>query len=308
MDIKGLYTILAIVNHGNFVDAARKLNLSPSGVSLQVSSLEAELGIQLFDRSRRPPLLTESGRSFVERAREVVQAWENLSDRLRNDLASGVLRIGAVHTTVSGFLPEALRRLRERHPDLNIRLVTGLTHELEEQLRRDALDAVVATEPEHLSGGFVFRLICEEPLAVIAHRSAKGKADRDILQNNPYVRFNPKALVSRMIERELARRQIAITSHMEVDTLEGVITLVANQLGVSVVPMPTGNAHANADIRWIPFGRPNVTRRLGLIRPAGDSRAHFADLLYEELIAAARRGAPKLYGNPRRNATKRRSP
>jgi DNA-binding transcriptional LysR family regulator len=308
MDIKGLYTILAIVNHGNFVDAARKLNLSPSGVSLQVSSLEAELGIQLFDRSRRPPLLTESGRSFVERAREVVQAWETLSDRLRNDLASGVLRIGAVHTTVSGFLPEVLRRLRERHPDLNIRLVTGLTHELEEQLRRDALDAVVATEPEHLSAGFVFRLICEEPLAVIAHRSAKGKADRDILQNNPYVRFNPKALVSRMIERELARRQIAITSHMEVDTLEGVITLVANQLGVSVVPMPIGNAHANADIRWIPFGRPNVTRRLGLIQPAGDSRAHFADLLYEELIAAARRGAPKLSGNPRRNATKRRSP
>jgi DNA-binding transcriptional LysR family regulator len=40
----------------------------------------------------------------------------------------------AVHTTVSGFLPEALRRLRERHPDLSIRLVTGLTHELEEQL------------------------------------------------------------------------------------------------------------------------------------------------------------------------------
>jgi len=228
-----------------------------------------------------------------------VQVWETLSDRLRSDVASGVLRIGAVHTTVSGFLPEALRGLRERHPDLNIRLVTGLTHELEEQLRRDALDAMIGSEPEHLSSGFVFRLICEEPLAVIAHRSARGKTDRDILENNPYVRFSPKALVSRIIERELARRRIAITSHMEVDTLEGVILLVANQLGASIVPMPTGTSHTNADIRWIPFGRPNVTRRLGLLEPAGNSRAHFADLLYEELIAAARRGAPKLPGSHR---------
>ncbi len=240
MDIKGLYTVLAIVNHGNFVDAARKLQLSQSGVSLQIRSLEEELGIQLFDRSRRPPVLTEGGRSFVDRAREVVQVWENLSDRLRSDVTSGVLRIGAVHTSVSGLLPTALRRLGKHHPDLNIRLVTGLTHELEEQLRRGSLDAVIGSEPEELSNGLVFRVVCDEPFAVIAHKSAKGRTDRDILRSNPYVRFNPKALVSRIVERELARRRIAITSHMEVDTLEGVFSLVANQLGVSIVPVPTG--------------------------------------------------------------------
>jgi DNA-binding transcriptional LysR family regulator len=302
MDIKGLYTVLAIVNHGNFVDAARKLQLSQSGVSLQIRSLEEELGILLFDRSRRPPVLTESGRTFVEHAREVVQVWETLSDRLRSDVTSGVLRIGAVHTIVSGFLPEALRCLGQRHPDLNIRLVTGLTHELEGHLRRGSLDAVIGSEPEDLSNGLVFRLVCEEPLAVIAHKSAKGKTDRDILRNNPYVRFNPKALVSRIVERELARRRIAITSHMEVDTLEGVFSLVANQLGVSIVPVPTGTPHFAPDVRLIPFGKPNVTRRLGLLQPAGNSRAHLADPLFEELVAAARRAPPAMPGRRRRRA------
>ena len=299
MDIKGIYTVLAIVNHGNFVDAARNLQLSQSGVSLQIRSLEEELGILLFDRSRRPPVLTESGRAFVERAREVVQVWETLSERLRRDVTSGVLRIGAVHTTLSGFLPEALHRLRQRHPDLNIRLVTGLTHELEEQLQRDSLDAVIGSEPEHLASGLVFRLICEDPLVVIAHKSAQGKTDRDLLENNPYVRFSPRAFVARTIQRELDQRKISITSHMEVDTLEGVISLVANQLGVSIVPMPMGTYHVPATLRVVPLGNPPVTRRLGLMEPAGNSRGHFADLLFEELVAAAGRSASGLPGVPK---------
>ena len=146
-------------------------------------------------------------------------------------------------------------------------------------------------------------MVCDEPFAVIAHKSAKGRTDRDILRSNPYVRFNPKALVSRIVERELARRRIAITSHMEVDTLEGVFSLVANQLGVSIVPVPTGVSRFAPSVRLIPFGNPNVTRRLGLLQPVGNSRAHFADLLFEELVAAAH-GAPPAMPGRRRRRTK----
>ena len=71
MDVKSLYTLLAIVDHRSFAAAGKAVGLSPSGVSLQMKGLEGELGQRLFDRSARPPQLTAEGRLFARRARGI---------------------------------------------------------------------------------------------------------------------------------------------------------------------------------------------------------------------------------------------
>ena len=147
MDVKSLYTLIAIVDQGSFGDAGRVVGLSTSGVSLQVRALEDELGMTLFDRSTRPPRLTDQGRAFVQRAREVIAAWENLSESLKRDATRGVLRVGAVHTSVSSIMPPALARLQARTPDLHIHLMTALSHELEDALKRGTLDAAILSRP-----------------------------------------------------------------------------------------------------------------------------------------------------------------
>ncbi len=288
MDVKSLYTLIAIADHGSFGDAGRAVGLSTSGVSLQVRALEDELGVTLFDRSTRPPPLTDQGRDFVRRARDVIAAWETLSESLKRDAARGVLRVGAVHTTVSSMVPPALARLQTRCPDLHIHLMTGLSHELEEALKRGTLDAAVVSRPGSIDPVLRYRAFTEEPLVVIAHDSLEGACDRELLERHPYVRFNRFARVARLVEAEFAHRQIAITSRMEVDTLEGVVRLVSSHLGVSVVPMPRVGFNFPADVRAVPFGSPNITRELGLIEPAMNARAHFCSLLFDELAAAAR--------------------
>lgn len=55
MDIKNLYTLIAIADRGSFAEAGVSLDLSLSAVSMQMRALEEELGTMLFDRSRRPP-------------------------------------------------------------------------------------------------------------------------------------------------------------------------------------------------------------------------------------------------------------
>ena len=112
MDIKNLYTLIAIADRGSFAEAANALGVSLSAVSMQMRALEDSLGTMLFDRSRRPPVLTDSGLDFTQRARELIAHWESMNEALKRENTAGLLKLGAVHTCVSGLLPLALKQLQ----------------------------------------------------------------------------------------------------------------------------------------------------------------------------------------------------
>lgn len=285
MEVRTLYTLLAVVEHRRFCEAARHVNLSPSGVSLQIKSLEKELGITLFNRRTRPPTLTHEGQAFVKRAREVVIAWERLSERLKEEASGGVLELGAVHTLISGVLPLALRQLHHRVPDLQIRLTSGLSNELEELLLRGSVDAVLVTEPPTLRPNLIWQPFCQEPLAVVAPREVKQETDAAILTNHPFIRFKRFASVGRLVDDELRRRGITVQAVMEVDTLEGILALVADGLGVSVLPVRQIEQPFHANVKAVPFGQPPVTRPLGVLQQNENARAHLVQQLLEQLRA-----------------------
>ena len=79
------------------------------------------------------------------------------------------------------------------------------------------------------------------------------------------------------------RRKIAVRSTMEIDNLEGVIAMVANGLGASVVPARGVKNEFPSTVRVLPFGAPAVTRRLGILVPAENPRAHLSQLLLDAL-------------------------
>ena len=237
MDVNFLRTLLTIVDQRTFAKAGKAVGLSRSAVSLQVRALEEEFGVVLFDRNARPPKLTPDGETFVVRARELMSNWASLRNDAKQSTTGGVLNIGAVHTIVSGVLPHALRRLRARRPDLEIRLSTGLAHELEAGVRRGAIEAAVLPQPATVEPGLVWQPFCTEGLAVIAPVTAKGKTDRELLVGAPFIRLRRVAWgLGRLIDQELARRGIEVNATMEVDTLEGIMSLVANGIGVSIAP------------------------------------------------------------------------
>ncbi len=303
MDVKTLYTLLAVADRGSFGQAANALNLSVAAVSMQMSALEDELGLSIFDRSRRPPVITEEGLQLTHRARELIAHWESMSEALRRSSGRGLLKVGSIHTCVSGILPRALKYLqREKYP-IDIQLTTGLTHELERAIERRQLDAAIVTEPEFVGGEVEFRSIMEEPFVVIAHRSTKIESDKKLLQSTPYVRFNRAARVGRLIDEEIARRRITVRSVMEIDNLEGVIAMVANGLGTSIVPMRFVNNDIPAAIRSVPFGSPPMRRTIGLLSLRDTPRAHLLHDLFEALNSAAsgaKAFAARPDGEPRR--------
>lgn len=287
MDIKNLYTLIAIADRASFASAAQALGLSVSAVSMQMRALEEELGATLFDRSRRPPVLTNTGMEFTQRARQLIAHWESMSDALKREAAGGILKLGAVHSSVSGVLPMALSHILEQGRHIDIRLTTGLSHELEKAVFHRQLDAAIVTEPETIRSEFEFVPFLEEALVVIAHVTTAGDTDQAVLESTPYVQFARATRVGSLIEEDIARRQIAVQSQMEVDTVEGVVALVAQGLGSSVIPSRGIENEYPATIRSLPFGQPPLTRRVGLLIAKSHPRNHLAYLLLDSLRLAA---------------------
>lgn len=292
MDVKTLYTLIAVADRGSFAEAGNALGLSLSAVSIQMRALEEELGTSIFDRSRRPPVLTESGITLTQRARELIAHWESMSEALKKDASGGLLKLGAVHTCVSGILPLALKQMQEKGQRIDFHVTTGLTHELEKAVFHRHLDAAIVTRPEDLREDLEFFPFIDEALMVITHETTRETTDKKILEGTPYVRFHRAARVGSQIQQEITRRAIVVRSVMEIDTLEGVVAMVANGLGSSIVPARRVANDFPKSIKTVPFGKPQLIRRLGVLQPRNHPRAHLSQMLIDALRAVAQTAAP----------------
>ncbi len=77
MSIRQLKTLLAVADAGSFAAAAERLGLTQSAVSAQIRNLEADIGAVLFDRSRKPPTLSEAGRALLPQVRDIVAGFDS---------------------------------------------------------------------------------------------------------------------------------------------------------------------------------------------------------------------------------------
>jgi DNA-binding transcriptional LysR family regulator len=290
MDIKTIQTLVAIADHRSFQAAADALGMSISNVSLQVRGLEIDLDTRLFDRSSRPPQLTRAGIDFVQRCRDVLVHWNNLASGISTDPGQGVLKIGAVHTSVSGGVSTALGSLRQKNPGLFFQLHTNLTPNLIHELKKQNIDCAIITMPDQIGPEMQFIEIAREELGVIANRGADGKDYREVLELNPYIRFNKQATLAQSIDLELKKRSIHVNAAMEVTTLDAVASLVKNSLGVSIVPIGKNVPSLPQQIKILSFTSEPFHRTLGLIVRIDCPRMHLVDLLQEELSIAYRSG------------------
>src|SRR5258708_24870744 len=130
VSIRDLRTFLAIAESGSFDAAARSVRRTQSAVTVQMKALEDEFGLVLFDRARRPPVLSPGGRAFLPRAIEAVEAYDRLYQVSRYALVEGHLRLGVVSSVITRVMPKALVSLRARYPAVHVELSMGLSKEL----------------------------------------------------------------------------------------------------------------------------------------------------------------------------------
>lgn len=140
---------LVTAEEGSFTAAARALQLSQPTVGRQVSALEDELGVTLFERVGNELQLTSAGMDLIEHVREMGQAATRVSLTATGQAGSldGLVSLTASDTIAARVLPPILARLREDHPGIDLEIVA--THEVSDLLRREADIAVRNARPEH---------------------------------------------------------------------------------------------------------------------------------------------------------------
>ena len=287
MDLKTLQTIIAIADHGSFVEASEAVNLSQSAVSLRIRALEETLGFALFDRRKRPPGLNTEGRAFVAKARGLVEHWEQLTGAFSSPPRLRRLSFGVIPTSLCGLVPPSLRLLCRSQPSLQLRLSTDLSDVLQDRVLRQELDCALVTEFASFAPEIVWRPLASEAFVVIAPQDLTADSGIEALTKAPYIRFKRFAWAGRLIEQEIERAGIPLQAAMEVDTLDGISLLVASGLGVSVVPSRPKTNPFPENVRVMAFGDPPVARVIGLIERADNPRANVSRLLFEACQSTA---------------------
>jgi len=235
-DWNRMRAFLATAEEGSLTAAARSLGLTQPTLSRQISALEEELGLMLFERVGRGLELTAAGREMQHHVRDMGAAADRvaLAALGQSQSIEGEVRITASDLMSAVLLPRAISRIKTLAPNLVIDVIAA--NDVRDLMRREADIAVRHVRPEHPD--LVARLICEANGYFYASKdylAARGhpQSPRDLDQHD----FISMGDVSRMIDHlshigiDLDRRQFQVGSE------NGVVGWALAQAGLGIVPM-----------------------------------------------------------------------
>lgn len=264
----GIEVFLAAAEEGAISAAARRLGVSPSAVSQQLSGLEAALGTVLLDRGARPVRMTPAGTMFRRHAQTMLNAAQEARAELaRSDLAGlTTLRLGMIEDFEADVTPRLLSALARELPGCRFLLETGPSHRLLEKLDARALDVVVAADlPGEVTweGEREQHPILREPFLAIRPKS--GAADL------PLIQYSARHLMGRQIAAHLLREGQRPAARFELDSYHAILAMVAVGEGWAILPPlalhQARRFRAEVEVSPLPFAA--LSRSLSLMARAG---------------------------------------
>lgn len=237
MTISRYEAFRAIVDAGSLTRAAEKLNVTQSGVSHAIASLEDELGFSLFSRDRNGVALTENGKHLLPYARKVLQADENFRQQVAalKGLEIGNVRIGTFASVSAQWLPGIIKNFQANHPAIDIRLVEGDYDDVKRWLASGAVDFGFVSLPVEKSLDTIVltkdRMCCVLPPGHPLGRQKRLSLAQ--LAEEPFIM--PVWGRNDEVRRVLAANHIKPNVRYEVAEDAAVIAMVENGLGVSIL-------------------------------------------------------------------------
>jgi DNA-binding transcriptional LysR family regulator len=294
MNIHDLEAFVAVVETGSIVGASARLNLTQPGVTRRIQNLEERLGAALLDRQTKPLKPTSAGREAYEHGRRVLRSLDDLKAGVSpNGEVLGEFRLGIMPYLSEAALALPLDRLRSTFPKLTLRVTSGWSARLVEQVARSELDAAAVCLADGLSPPdelVADDLGCQAVLLIAAPALGVPKpATLSDLSRFPWVMNENgcgfRAVIRRRFEAERQPFQVAV----EALSSDLRLSLVARGLGIGLVTPAAfaGNRwHDAIEIVDAPEFRPQVRAWMLHRPPAGRlSRpiALFRDALREGL-------------------------
>ncbi len=297
MELRQLRSFVAVAEELHFRRAAERLHLAQPSVSQQVRTLEAELGVLLFERNRRGTTLTVAGEALLEEAREVLAHADQAAAAARaaGSGTRGRLRLSLTRSLTGGIAGEIVDAYRARYPGVRLELDVGNTMLHVEQLHAGDIDVGFVRPP--LEDPRLEELVLgREPLVCVlptGHRLARrgGPIRREDLFGEPLVwwpeHHGPGAWREMMqdIFGDPPWPQIAHTEPEE----GRIVSAVADGAGVSVIMLERSRSLRVPGAVYRRFSSPEPSVGIAITWRSGDTLptlARFRELALEMTAAA----------------------
>jgi LysR family hydrogen peroxide-inducible transcriptional activator len=298
MTITQLTYVLAVAEHKNFTLAAEKCFVTQPTLSMQIQKVEDELGILIFDRSKKPIQLTDIGQKIVNQAKNIVNESTRIKDIVdqQKGFIGGEFRLGIIPTIMPTLLPMFLNNFIKKYPKVKLIIEELNTEEIITRLKNGHLDAAIAATPLEEEKIKEIVLYFEPFVAYIPeNHSIAGKQEIEVgdinidelllLQDGHCFRDGILNLCKRSDINENSHFQIASGS------FETLIKLADEGLGTTLLPyLHTLDLKEKDKSKLRQFKEPKPAREVSLIFPKTELKIHIIEAL-RATIAGVIKGA-----------------
>lgn len=309
MTLTELRYIVAVARERHFGRAAESCFVSQPTLSVAIKKLEAELGVALFERGTGDVTPTPLGARVVEQAQRVIEQAQAIKEiaKAGTDPLAGPFRLGMIYTIAPYLLPQLVKILHKRTPQMPLILQENYTHVLRERLKQGDIDAAVLALPFE-EPGFAIQPVYEEPFVIAvprAHRwaSRKSIAPDELKRETMVLLGAGHCFRDHVIEvcPELGRFEGGtggVLQSFEGSSLETIRQMVASGIGVTVLPSSSVPAKPPRDslLAYIPFARPAPGRRVALVYRKSFPRVQAIEALRRAVLACELNGVIPMSG------------
>ena len=247
MTLTELKYIVAVARERHFGKAADACFVSQPTLSVAVKKLEEELDVKLFERSANEVTVTPLGEEIVRQAQSVLEQAANIKDIAKRgkDPLAGALKLGVIYTIAPYLLPDLVRQVITRTPQMPLMLQENFTVKLLEMLRTGEIDCAILAEP-FPDAGLALAPLYDEPFFAAVPRShplaQQSSVTTDELKNETMLLLgNGHCFRDHVLEvcPEFARfssNAEGIRKSFEGSSLETIKHMVAAGMGITLVP------------------------------------------------------------------------
>ena len=239
MEIRVLRYFLAVAREESITRAAELLHLTQPTLSRQISQMEEELGVKLFDRGARKIVLTNEGLLLRRRAEEILELVDKTEKELteQDERIEGTVSLGCGDLASVELLPPLFRAFRARYPAVRFDLYTGTADHIQDRMDRGLTDIGLLMEPVSVEKYEYIRLARQEQWWVVMHPDAPlarlARVTPQDLAGQPLIlprRLSVQSELAGWFGEEFDKLNVVFTSN-----LPAISSIVAhNQLAYSI--------------------------------------------------------------------------
>lgn len=239
--LEEMHVFATIVEQSSLNRASALLNVTQPALSRKISKLEEELGVELFKRVGKRLELTRIGRITYDFALELRRLQLRYLQSVNEFKAAchTLLTIGASLTTLQTTLPDLIQVMSQAAPDLEIKAITGKTHEIVSLVREQKADLGIVASEIHEASLHCIPLF-DDHLQVVVPKNHfvmdKGKADISILNGMPMILFSKGTWYRILTDELFLTHNLSPDVRMEIDSFEAILRLLHTCRAATLLP------------------------------------------------------------------------